>query len=364
MFANPVKEAAALDRYAQQFNDDDRTKTWQRTAFQLTKPIPEDMLFPIQKQPFGDVMVSCPNDYSVWQPMLNEELERQVSSIQKADLILLRELDRVCTLLGIKYFVCGGTMLGYVRHGGFIPWDDDVDVAMLRSDYNRFISEAGAVLDKRVFLQTRDTDPNIPYLFSKIRLNDTEYVTEYNEFRDFHKGICLDIFPFDFLPDEPKKCQDFIQEVIGLSKQHNGTANHQYAIEQSDIVPRNEREANYLKTQKEKLDMYWAQDLRISQQAYIEAATRYNADAEKNELTIVASFIPSFTYIDLNDLFPLQRGMFEDVEVSLPRRPEVFLKMQYGDFMKLPPKHQQIAHRLVRWSTWEAHGGKEQESAT
>ena len=88
-------------------------------------------------------MINCPGDYTPWQPVLNAELERQVAAIQKADLILIKEFDRVCQKLGVGYFVCGGTMLGYMRHGGFIPWDDDVDVAMLREDYDRFIREAG-----------------------------------------------------------------------------------------------------------------------------------------------------------------------------------------------------------------------------
>ena len=82
-------------------------------------------------------------------------------------------------------------------------------------------------------------------------------------------------------------------------------------------------------------------------------ATRYNDKAEKLGLHTVASFVPSYTWIRLDDLLPYQRGVFEGVEVSVPKRPDIFLKMQYGNYMELPPKHMQVAHRLVRWSTWE-----------
>ena len=353
---DPVKAAADIDCQAQIFNDDERTDRYARVAMQRSKAILGSELFPLQRIRFRDMKLSCPGDYSVWQPMLNDELQRQVDCIQRADLILLQEMDRVCKELGVGYFVCGGTMLGYMRHEGFIPWDDDVDVAMLRSDYDRFCREAAPYLKEKFFLQTRETDPHIPYLFSKLRLDDTEYITEYNKDRDFHKGICLDIFPFDFLPDRPENCQPFIKEVLALSAVHNNIANHQYALDPSELKPRNADEKRYLKEQTASLKKYWAQDLAKSQADYVKAATRYNEHAREEGLTMVASFIPDFTYIDLNDLLPYQRGMFAGVEVSVPKRPDVFLTMQYGDFMKLPPKHQQVAHRLVRWSTWTDHG--------
>ena len=302
---------------------------------------------------FRDIEISCPRDTSVWQPVLDEELSRQVSSIQRADLELIKVFDEVCQKLGVGYFICGGTMLGYMRHEGFIPWDDDVDVAMLRADYDRFINEAGPLLPERFFLQTRETDPNIPYLFSKIRLDDTEYITKYNEKRDFHKGICLDIFPFDYVPNGIGERNAFRKEVRELSKQHNWIANRQLPFPEEKCTPRNETEARYIAEQEEVLKYYWSQSLKESQQKYLDVATRYNDKAEKLGLHTVASFVPSYTWIRLDDLLPYQRGVFEGVEVSVPKRPDIFLKMQYGNYMELPPKHMQVAHRLVRWSTWE-----------
>ena len=347
------EEAEKLDAFAQIFNDDDRTDTYARVAFGKSKEITGKELFPLQRVKFRDIEISCPRDTSVWQPVLDEELSRQVSSIQRADLELIKVFDEVCQKLGVGYFICGGTMLGYMRHEGFIPWDDDVDVAMLRADYDRFINEAGPLLPERFFLQTRETDPNIPYLFSKIRLDDTEYITKYNEKRDFHKGICLDIFPFDYVPNGIGERNAFRKEVRELSKQHNWIANRQLPFPEEKCTPRNETEARYIAEQEEVLKYYWSQSLKESQQKYLDVATRYNDKAEKLGLHTVASFVPSYTWIRLDDLLPYQRGVFEGVEVSVPKRPDIFLKMQYGNYMELPPKHMQVAHRLVRWSTWE-----------
>ncbi len=344
------KQHKKIHELAASYKNDAESDVYGRIAFGRTKMITESQLFPLQELPLGDVMIPCPNDVTVWTPIFNEELDYQVKSIQKADLVLLKRFDEVCRELGIGYFVCGGTMLGYMRHGGFIPWDDDVDVAMLRADYDRFLKEAGPYFDDRFFIQTRESDPKIPYLFSKIRLNNTEYITAYNEHRDFHKGLCLDIFPFDYLPNDEKEREEFVQKVKELALQHGATVNGQSPEPQEGPGPRNEKEKEYIRRQQKKRADFNKISLKDTQAAYINEATKYNAVAKEKGLTTVASFVPSYTFIDLEDLLPYQDGNFNGIRIMVPKRPDIFLTMQYGDFMKLPPKHMQIAHKLVRWS--------------
>lgn len=355
--ADPNTEYEKIDKLAQSFSDTDRPYLYRGICFSKTRRITEADLFPLQRLKFRDIEINCPKDYSVWQPVINEELNRQVECIQRADIILLKTFDEVCSKLGLGYFVCGGTMLGYVRHGGFIPWDDDVDVAMLRADYDEFLAKAGPLLPEGFFLQTRETDKTIPYLFSKIRLNDTAYVTEYSMTREYHQGICLDIFPFDYLPNNEKERDEFLKEIKKLAKIHHVVATNQLAPPEEKIVPQNETEKMCLEYEEDILSESWGTDLAKTQADYLAVATRYNSVAKEKKLKTVGSFVPSYTYIDLNDLLPYQRGKFEDIEVSVPKRPDIFLEMQYGDYMQLPPEHNRIAHRLVRWKTWEGSGG-------
>ncbi len=348
--ADLLAKADEIETLAQKYNDDPQAYSYERVAFGFSRIIEEEDLYPLCKMKFRDIEINCPRDYSVWQPIQDENLLFQVKCIQEKDKLLLKELDRVCQELGIGYFICGGTMLGYMRHKGFIPWDDDVDVAMLRADYDKFLAEAGPLLKEKFFLQTRESDPNIPYLFSKLRIDDTEYVTKYNEYRNFHKGLCLDIFPFDYVPNDLKEREKFVNEVIELSKEHHKVAGGQLEEYPEPFPPRNEEERQLIEEEKAAIKEYWNISLKDTQQKYLEKATMYNDKAEALGLKTVASYIPSYTYIDIADLLPYQRGMFEDIEVSVPKRPDIFLEMQYGDYMQLPPLHSRVAHRLVRWS--------------
>ncbi len=339
-----------IDSLAQTYNGDGQTHQYGRIALEKSKYIPEKELFPLAQTPFRDIAIRRPADYSVWTPVIDEALHTQVKSIQQADLILIDKLDEICRKLDIGYFVCGGSMLGYMRHGGFIPWDDDVDVAMLRKDYDRFLAEAPQYLDSRFFLQTRKSDPTIPYLFSKLRLNNTEYVTKYNERRPFHKGICLDNFPFDNIPNEPKGRVAIKKEVARLSRAHNRIVNNQMPDPIDPIRPRNLREVYYRGYGMLKRLYFFCHSLKRSQKKYLAKATSLNDRAEALGLDTVASFVPSYTYIRIDDLLPYRDVTFEGHRIKVPNHPEVFLQMQYGDYLQLPPKHEQVAHRLVRWS--------------
>lgn len=117
---------------------------------------------------------------------------------QNALFILLCEFDRVCKKLDIPYMLFAGTMLGAVRHQGFIPWDDDLDVIMLRKDYKRFLEDAPAVLDEKAFFLQKEFSEHWPLFFSKLRLNGTTCLEKYHPKDEAcHQGVYIDIFPCD-----------------------------------------------------------------------------------------------------------------------------------------------------------------------
>ena len=117
---------------------------------------------------------------------------------QQALFVLLQEFDRICKALDIPYVLFAGTMLGAVRHGGFIPWDDDLDVLMFREDYERFLREAETILNQDKFYLQKSFSDHWPMFFSKLRLNGTTCLEKYHP-RDLctHQGIYMDIFPCD-----------------------------------------------------------------------------------------------------------------------------------------------------------------------
>lgn len=110
---------------------------------------------------------------------------------------MLREFDRVARRLGLRYQLGAGTLLGAIRHGGFIPWDDDVDLVMLRADYERFLAQAPDVLGRDYFLQTWHTDPDFELPFAKLRRHDSEFRECCRAGGRCHHGIFIDVFPFD-----------------------------------------------------------------------------------------------------------------------------------------------------------------------
>ena len=112
---------------------------------------------------------------------------------------LLQEFDRVCRRLNIPYVIFAGTLLGAVRHQGFIPWDDDLDVMMLREDYDRFLREADSVLDQEKFFLQKEFSQHWPMFFSKLRVNNTTCLEKIHP-KDpaCHQGVYMDIFPCDY----------------------------------------------------------------------------------------------------------------------------------------------------------------------
>lgn len=126
------------------------------------------------------------------------------SELKKAELDIFVRFLRVCGELGLRYYILGGTLLGAVRHKGFIPWDDDIDVGMPRADYEIFLREGQKHLEKSYFLQTFLTDPQFTANFAKIRNSNTTFMETSLRGRDINHGVYIDIFPLDYYPDDPR----------------------------------------------------------------------------------------------------------------------------------------------------------------
>lgn len=131
--------------------------------------------------------------------LLNKEQLRQ---LQMIELEMLLEVDRICKKYNIQYNIIGGTLLGAVRHGGFIPWDDDADITMFRTEYNKFKKVCAIELDhSRFYFQDADETEGYRWSYGKLRRKNTLFLREHQEHMPYEQGVFIDIFPVDGVPD-------------------------------------------------------------------------------------------------------------------------------------------------------------------
>lgn len=125
-----------------------------------------------------------------------------MTELQKIELDMLKEFIRICDELNLTYYLVCGSALGAAKYQGFIPWDDDLDVALPREDYDVFCEKAQSMLPEHLFLQNHLTDKQYPLIFSKIRNNNTAFVEKSLAKLNINHGIYIDVFPLDGYPNE------------------------------------------------------------------------------------------------------------------------------------------------------------------
>lgn len=125
-----------------------------------------------------------------------------MTELQKVEFNILREFIGVCNKLDLTYFLVCGSALGAVKYDGFIPWDDDIDVALPRDDYKKFCEKAQDLLPEYLFVQNYKTERNFPRVYTKLRDSRTTYIEKAVAHLDMNHGIFIDVFPLDGYPSE------------------------------------------------------------------------------------------------------------------------------------------------------------------
>lgn len=146
------------------------------------------------------------------------EVSEKRETIWNIELDLVKEVDRICKKYDLQFFLDAGTLLGAVRHKGFIPWDDDIDLLMPRKDYDRLIEIASKELKFPYYLQHITADPKYPGLHVKIRNSQTTAIIKSWLFTDVNQGIFIDIFPLEGLPNEPEKADELYKKSSVLGR--------------------------------------------------------------------------------------------------------------------------------------------------
>lgn len=129
----------------------------------------------------------------------------EMTQINKIQLNIFRSFIDVCDKLNLTYYMVHGSLLGTLRYKGFFPFDDDIDVAMPRRDYDKFISEGQKFLPRHLFIQSYETEEQFPLAFAKIRNSDTAFIQPLLKKCSVNMGIYIDVFPIDYFPEKKSK---------------------------------------------------------------------------------------------------------------------------------------------------------------
>ncbi|WP_051986409.1 LicD family protein [Clostridium amazonitimonense] len=262
---------------------------------------------------------------------LGQVVPCSLEEAQDIMLSILKEVHSICQKYGLTYFITDGTLLGAVRHKGFIPWDDDLDIAMPRNDYEIFKEIAREELSKEFFMQTVDTDPNydlynIPL---KIRHNNSILLETGEEKKNYHNGIYIDIFAIDRVPDTKlkRKIQKNLSKILLNMKMKisfEDGINPKSIIRCilqliGKIIPYKLIRKILYSTLK------WSKQSRLPLFYYGVDLTFDNEFKEE-------------------EIFPLKSMEFEGESFWAPNNPHALLTRTYGDYMELPPEDKREQH--------------------
>ena len=264
--------------------------------------------------------------------------------LHNCQLIIAREIKRICDKHNIRYFIIAGTFLGAVRHGGFIPWDDDMDVGMLREDYEMFLKVAKTELGEEFFLQTPETDKNYGLPFAKILLNGTVLV-EATAGSNAKKGIFVDVFPFDVAPENEADRENhnkktyFYKRLLLAKLNYNVCAKNDYVKRAVYFV---------LKI----MSAFYSHDKLVKK---LESEiTRYNNSKTEDIVNIGGAYGYKKETIKADWVRDTVEIPFEDMTISAPVDYIKYLETFYGDYMTPPPEDK----RYNRHSVTELDFGK------
>ncbi len=259
--------------------------------------------------------------------------EELLFQLHNVELKILNEIMRVCKENNINCFAYAGTLLGTIRHDGFIPWDDDIDLAMLREDYEKFIKIAPQKLNKGFHLEHFYTNKYTPTYYCKVCLDNTVFTEEYLKDIPIHHGVFVDIFPFDNYPSDIKT-QSKYKRKLHFYDQLN-RAKVLWKI--SDLTQGKKRFFG-------SITRVILHILMIPFKREFLFRKMDNAVKQFNNDNCLLISSRGKAICNKADLMPLISHKFENTEILVPHKYDIILKSLYGNYMELPPVEKRIGH--------------------
>ena len=269
--------------------------------------------------------------------------ESEYKSVTKG---ILEYFDSFCRNANLKYFVAYGTLIGAIRHGGFIPWDDDIDVCMLREDYDRFIMLHNQTNHSRYYILSAESKKSSSYYNNYARLCDGRIKCEIKGTYDVEKlGAFIDIFPLDNVPNNKQKRIELYDDVASAF----------YDLVYS-LPFRCYRTMPFKRAVRHLISfrriINWTKGFEKLKDIRDNIMTRYNGQETEYVCCLFDNNPSDKLMMYKSDAIRLTRHTFEDIEVNIPENYDEILRSYYGDYMQLPPENERYSkhHFIPYWS--------------
>ena len=265
-----------------------------------------------------------------------------LTELQTIEFELLKQFLSVCSRMHLTYYLVCGSALGAVKYGGFIPWDDDIDVALPRKDYEIFCEEAPKILPEWCFLQNYRSDPQYYRLGSKLRDSRTTYVEIMAERLSINHGVFIDVFPLDGQWKTQKEHRTFRHKLAVFE------AARRVRLHYNRLSPAN---IGMVRT-----NWYWLLfrlfGYKKNTAAEIEAFDRYISSFSTEESDIWCNHANSTSPLEYAPKEQYGEGVwktFEGIPVLVPSQYDAYLSQKYGNWRSgVPPDQQQGHHHYVK----------------
>lgn len=279
-----------------------------------------------------------------------EYTDEQLKKLRAIDLELYQKLSEICQKHNLCFVTGFGTTLGAIRHKGFIPWDDDMDFLMPRKDYETLVSVAPSELSGTCYelLEPRTTKGYV-MTFAKLSRKDSTFVEAVDEYVSYHSGICIDIFPMDYWPQD-KKARDRV-------------AFRCYCLARLCVLASYKKPKLPAGMSKGKARAAYIgcglihMALRLFHITTIRLYSRYRALASRTSPEEAEHYVTDMTWCWIRndgmfglqykdtDLFTPLMVPFEETTVPVPEKYDSYLRIAYRDYMTLPPVEKRHCHK-------------------
>lgn len=263
-----------------------------------------------------------------------------LKKVQSIELEILKDFIKLCDKHDIQYFGIAGTGIGALRHKGFIPWDDDIDVAMLRKDYIRFKEVVKKEINDKYYLLDTEEDENYPLMTSRLIKRNTKFREFSLKDVECDFGIFLDIYPLDNLADDSKALKKqaimawFLSKILILRSV-------KYPYVPFKGIKR--KIIHIICTIIHYLLVVFGMSKKKIYTKCKHVCTKYN-DVETDSVGFLCDTNPYWNTIKRCEIYPLVKLEYEGIYVNFPKNLHGLLKNQYGDYMQLPPVEKRKNH--------------------